>query len=1133
MKRYFFCLLVVFASMVSCEKDENVGMGRKSKFIGYDILLSDDFKQGKTKSGETVGEDKKVTIDMFEGELGGESLYLHTIEQEWQPDAQATKGAVISSLAGKGMGVSAWVYKTDAYEGGQSYFSNDEHSVGSGAVTTGRYWPQQKDGWNMRFYAYAPVDAQNGEASADGSVSYVTLPDASEWTGGVPSFSYTVPSDVTRQADLLVASSDVQNGSDAYGTAAVPMDFGHALTAVQFMVDPVSLENFIIHSITISGVNDSGTYTYAYSGVNGDGTTQIVNAHDAGVWNVIDTQDANYTLDFTEGDLEAADGETGNGGFSCAGNGDKKLNAGNYVLFLMPQELGVYSYIEVKGYDTENNKDMILSSSTVGKVWEKGKNVIYKISASDIAVEYVFEVSDVTTESDIAFKASETVETKIPDVVTVPYYGQLERRYKVISHKKTYKVGQVDPDVTYLQWSIDRDETSDWIDWIQEPVFTEGYNGELDGTYNVVAGVPNGASHYNLFQNAHKGTADSPYDLSEGTETANCYIVDAPGYYKLPLIYGNARGADGNINASSYSTSAAQGGTISATNNAGNNVSVSVNVLSWFMNYNGEPIYSPYIPMDVEKCGGTIDEAKVIWQDEPCLVTELEIKDGHLCFRVREDCICEGNAVIAIKAKDTYETDSEGKQTIIPGTIYWSWHIWVTDNFIYDPVSVDVFNRRLLTEIDGTQSSDNFANFVSEKFKMMRTYIGYCDGEQKEYAERRGKIVFIQKDEDGKQHGRPVELEVAQEGKTVSVQDNTMYYQYGRKDPRPAAYAQYGDNTKTKNKEYYLANRRQYHQGYDGMGAVGFHQRSSQESERELMPMNYGIQNPGIQMPNWNNNETDQNDYDYDSGVYDELGSWKNIRAGFWYNSDVYGRPLNLVNLWNANSNVLPMFTYLPPSLNGYQTLAAANGNLEQLIALGVTKTIYDPSPRGYEMPRVDAFMGFTYDGLNTKENDAGFVNINTSTGLESIGGYYFFRTPMDAIGVPDNSASRPIPIKALGYRNNSAGALAGYRTYGSALTSAPICVEWGSWTTSTSTDGSTSTTYNYNGYFSLQLSKLYFLYDPSSPLVYPMSSSDFSIAFPVIPIKTGANPVAGSAVYYNNNNIPESYEVPSSSGSN
>ncbi len=44
-----------------------------------------------------------------------------------------------------------------------------------------------------------------------------------------------------------------------------------------------------------------------------------------------------------------------------------------------------------------------------------------------------------------------------------------------------------------------------------------------------------------MYTNPANGTAESHYDLSKGGETANCYMINAPGYYSLPLVYGNAR----------------------------------------------------------------------------------------------------------------------------------------------------------------------------------------------------------------------------------------------------------------------------------------------------------------------------------------------------------------------------------------------------------------------------------------------------------------------------------------------------------------------------------------------------------------------------------------------------------------
>ena len=84
-----------------------------------------------------------------------------------------------------------------------------------------------------------------------------------------------------------------------------------------------------------------------------------------------------------------------------------------------------------------------------------------------------------------------------------------------------------------------------------------------------------------------KGNESEPYDLSTegGTlsqTTANCYVVNAPGTYKLPLVYGNAI-VDGKEKPEAY------------------------NKDNKFVDYKGQHITSAHLP--------TPDDATLVWSD--------------------------------------------------------------------------------------------------------------------------------------------------------------------------------------------------------------------------------------------------------------------------------------------------------------------------------------------------------------------------------------------------------------------------------------------------------------------------------------------------------------------------------------
>ena len=136
--------------------------------------------------------------------------------------------------------------------------------------------------------------------------------------------------------------------------------------------------------------------------------------------------------------------------------------------------------------------------------------------------------------------------------------------------------------------------------------------------------------------------------------TANCYMVQKAGKYKLPLVYGNAikNGAD---NTTAYKP----GGTTSA------------NYCANFVNHANKAISAPWITKPTsgsgvnKGMGYTAKTAVLLWQDAKGLITAVGIDGHYLTMTVGKNASAQqGNALIAVKDAS--------------GIILWSWHIWVT-----------------------------------------------------------------------------------------------------------------------------------------------------------------------------------------------------------------------------------------------------------------------------------------------------------------------------------------------------------------------------------------------------------------------------------------------------------------------
>lgn len=232
-------------------------------------------------------------------------------------------------------------------------------------------------------------------------------------------------------------------------------------------------------------------------------------------------------------------------------------------------------------------------------------------------------------------------------------------------------------------------------------------------------------------QNINEASGYTPYNFSNSTgdatveNTANCYVINAPGQYSLPLVYGNAI-KNGTTNSSAYISSASGS-----------------NVLKNFINHLGAAITNPYIYLNAN-C--TPKDAVLIWQDRLNLVTNVTyVSDNQsITFDVPQENIGQGNAVIAIR-------DASGQ-------IMWSWHIWITD-------------YKLGTDLKTVIYQD-------QSYTMLPVSLGWCDSEATVYSTRTCSVRFTQT-----QTGETKIITINQTENTFSVGANCPYYQWGRKDP--------------------------------------------------------------------------------------------------------------------------------------------------------------------------------------------------------------------------------------------------------------------------------------------------------------------------------------------------------------
>ena len=136
----------------------------------------------------------------------------------------------------------------DAYDGTKNYSTiiKDEavsFTNNMWQTTAAHYWPGIANN-TVSFYAYYPT-------SISSSISHTA--------GSTPTLSYTVPDDATNQIDIITATEKNISGNT---NSSTPLAFSHIFAAVKFAVGTNGLPSGTVKSITISGINNSGTYTF-------------------------------------------------------------------------------------------------------------------------------------------------------------------------------------------------------------------------------------------------------------------------------------------------------------------------------------------------------------------------------------------------------------------------------------------------------------------------------------------------------------------------------------------------------------------------------------------------------------------------------------------------------------------------------------------------------------------------------------------------------------------------------------------------------------------------------------------------------------------------------------------------------
>ena len=572
----------------------------------------------------------------------------------------------------------------------------------------------------------------NGEANNDvGSYEWLDLFRA----------DYELASDSAQlQEDLLYAKQIRKFTGESYATSSpTPLEFRHAMTAVKVKLGSTGFVPAVIKQVRLRNVYKKGTLHFFDKYNGGQDENDMVNT--SGWWEV-DESETTTCVAVTDFDTQ--------GEYNCYVTGDAA------TFMMIPQKLSQNATLELDIiFNGDPEEEVITIKAPIGGTEERPK--YWNIGTTH---EYIIDTKE---NVDGYYMVMEGIDNNERAKYVDAAGGEASISLKSYKTSENDEAGYKPLKWQYFGWSYDgediHDEDASWLhmslaDGTPVTIGTEGVGSITGERINInIDAMPaeNDVEHSAILRSreAKGGVSSGPYDLSRheygtgksiGTTTANCYVIDAPGHYTFPTVYGNSM-KDGAANPQAYGLDK------SYNLNAGSPKGTS------FVDYLDRQIISPLIQYNTK-----LRRAALIWEDVKGLVTDVKLtqRGDYVDFRVDRDNIDQGNAVIAV-----YDEKDQ---------IVWSWHIWVTDENVKATVATGAGSYKAMPVNLGWKSTSK-ANAVRGR----DIYLHFAQGESSdEYVSYQTTIRITQRSE-------------YKSDRSSNQEGSSPYYQWGRKDPMVGA----------------------------------------------------------------------------------------------------------------------------------------------------------------------------------------------------------------------------------------------------------------------------------------------------------------------------------------------------------
>lgn len=353
--------LIALATLCACN-DDNYADGKGNRLVTFCVNAKanggwSDINGSRSAWMSPQAQQMGEPVEM-EGKLNGNSVCLTSEVTEGFPtdNPTFTRGTQITKADGMSSS-----FGVTAFLGSQKYMDHVEikKSDDSWKPETDYFW---LNGKSLDFYAWYPYNSAEG---TNGIPAGMTLNQED-----FSSISYTVPTDVSKQEDLMFAVN--KNASEPKDGKATSLDFKHSLAAVKFVVGDLPTGTKVT-SVALKGVKYKGDLAVT---AGNNGAAQLA-------WSNLATDTENFTQ---ATDKKVKENDT-----------DNAITKADQTFFMMPQTLPDDAMVEVVVEDEKGSavtltgalQDATAAEGAKNK-WEAGNTYTYRVNSSGIQAEVTF-----------------------------------------------------------------------------------------------------------------------------------------------------------------------------------------------------------------------------------------------------------------------------------------------------------------------------------------------------------------------------------------------------------------------------------------------------------------------------------------------------------------------------------------------------------------------------------------------------------------------------------------------------------------------------------------------------------------------------------------------------------------------